>query len=95
MLEPYYFEDIESNETMDIIEARFNSTSLNIQGQRSLEDLDLNENQVANPNSFIEHSIYCLKPHESITFEVTTEHFPVYLKDSAYNHYVITSESEG
>ena len=53
MLEPYYFGDIENNEPMDIIEAKLNSTSSNSQGQRSLEDLDLNENQVINPNSFI------------------------------------------
>lgn len=53
ILEPYYFGDIENNEQMNIIEADFNITSSNSQDQRSLEDLDLNENQVINPNSFI------------------------------------------
>ena len=87
MLRPYYFEGIENNESMDIIEAEFNSTSL-----RGLEDIDLNENQVVNPNSFIERSIYCLKPHESIVFEVTTEQFPTYMKDSPYNRFIGTQE---
>lgn len=33
----------------------------------------------------IQSSIQCIQPYDSISFDVSPEHYPVYVKDSKYN----------
>jgi len=41
--------------------------------------------QAGSSAALIQKSIICLKPYDSMAFEVNEDHYPVYIKDSPYN----------